>query len=179
MVQEGHQRTIVLRYVLLGLLDAEPRYGYELKAVFEQFLGGTWPLNVGQVYTALARFEREGLVECQVVPQDATPDRKVYALTDAGRAEVRRWVTDPDVGPVSLRDPFFLKIAVLSLSGQNPRELLDRKREEHLSALADLGRLQGDPNLHPATSLLLEGAMLRLEADLKWLDTCEDRLKGA
>ena len=43
----------MLRFVLLGLLDAEPRYGYELKAVFEQFLGGTWQLNIGQIYTTL------------------------------------------------------------------------------------------------------------------------------
>ncbi|MEY2434759.1 MAG: hypothetical protein QOC92_4484 [Acidimicrobiaceae bacterium] len=168
----------MLRFVLLGLLDAEPRYGYELKAVFEQFLGGTWPLNIGQVYTALARLEKEGLVECQVVPQDLLPDRKVYALTEAGRAELREWAEKPDTGPVSLRDEFFLKIAVRSLTGESPRELISLQRAEHLSALAELGRLQHEPNLHPATGLLLEGAMLRLEADLKWLDVCEDRLKA-
>jgi DNA-binding PadR family transcriptional regulator len=168
----------MLRFVLLGLLDAEPRYGYELKAVFEQFLGGTWPLNIGQVYTALARLEKEGLVECQVVPQDLLPDRKVYALTEAGRTELREWADKPDTGPVSLRDAFFLKIAVRSLTGESPRELINLQRAEHLSALAELGRLQHEPNLHPATGLLLEGAMLRLEADLKWLDLCEDRLKA-
>ena len=168
---------VMLKFVLLGLLDAEPRYGYELKAVFEQFLGGTWPLNIGQVYTALARLEKEGLVECQVVPQDLLPDRKVYALTDKGRQELREWLDRPDTGPVSLRDSFFLKIALASLDGERPRELINRQRQEHLSALAELGRLQGEPKLHPATELLLEGAMLRLEADLKWLDVCEDRLK--
>jgi DNA-binding PadR family transcriptional regulator len=170
----------VLKFVLLGLLDAEPRYGYELKAVFEQFLGGTWPLNIGQVYTALSRFERAGLVECQVVPQDAVPDRKVYALTASGRAELHTWLDEPDVGPVSLRDAFFLKIAVRSLNGDDSaaRELIRRQREEHHSALADLGELQGEPDVHPATALLLEGAMLRLEADLRWLDVCEERLKG-
>jgi hypothetical protein len=78
---------------------------------------------------------------------------------------------------VSLRDAFFLKIAIRSLNGESPRELINRQREEHLSSLAELGRLQHEPNLHPATGLLLEGAMLRLEADLKWLDLCEDRLK--
>jgi DNA-binding PadR family transcriptional regulator len=167
----------VLKFVLLGLLDAEPRYGYELKAVFEQFLGGTWPLNIGQVYTALGRLEREGLVECQVVPQDLLPDRKVYALTDAGRAELRAWVEHPDTGPVNLRDSFFLKIAVRSINGASARGLITRQREQHLGALAELGRLTKDPDLHPATGLLLEGAMLRLEADLKWLDVCEERLK--
>ena len=167
----------MLKFVLLGLLDAEPRYGYELKAVFEQFLGGTWPLNIGQVYTALSRMERDGLVECQVVPQDLLPDRKVYALTEKGRTELRAWLAEPDTGPVSLRDEFFLKIAIASLNDEHPREVITRQRTEHLSALAELGRLQQDPNLNPATELLLEGAMLRLEADLKWLDACEERLK--
>jgi DNA-binding PadR family transcriptional regulator len=170
---------VMLKFVLLGLLDAEPRYGYELKAVFEQFLGGTWPLNIGQVYTALARLEKEGLVECQVVPQDLLPDRKVYALTEKGRADLRDWLDKPDTGPVSLRDSFFLKIAIASLNGDRPHDLINRQREQHLTALAELGRLQHDPNLHPATGLLLEGALLRLEADLKWLDVCEERVKNS
>jgi len=168
----------VLKFVLLGLLDAEPRHGYELKAVFEQFVGGTWPLNIGQVYTNLTRLEKDGLVECQVVPQDQLPDRKVYALTDAGRAELARWADAPEEGPVRLRDELFLKIAVRSItSSGSAGELIAVQRDAHLRTLAQLTRLQHDPGLHPATALLLEGAMLRLEADLKWLDVAEDRLK--
>ena len=77
-----------------------------------------------------------------------------------------------------LRDEFFLKVAVRSLTdGASAAELIHGQRAAHLDSLAEMSRLQGDPDLHPATELLLEGAMLRLEADLKWLDTCEDRLK--
>jgi len=169
----------VLKFVLLGLLDAEPRYGYELKAVFEHFLGGTWPLNIGQVYTTLARLERDGLVEAEVVPQDLAPDRKVYALTAAGRVELDRWATEPERGPVRLRDELFLKVAVRSLTdGAAAAGLIHDQRAAHLDALAEIGRLQHDPGLHPSTALLLEGAMLRLEADLRWLDVAESRLKG-
>jgi DNA-binding PadR family transcriptional regulator len=168
----------VLKYVLLGLLDAEPRYGYELKAVFEQFLGGTWPLNVAQVYTTLTRLEREGLVEAEVVPQDQAPDRKVFGLTDAGRAELERWGSEPERGPVRLRDELFLKVAVRSLTdGPGAATLIRAQRSAHLDALAEMGRLQHDPGLHPSTALLLEAAMLRLEADLRWLDVAESRLK--
>jgi DNA-binding PadR family transcriptional regulator len=168
----------VLRFVLLGLLDAEPRYGYELKAVFETFLGGTWPLNIGQVYTTLARLEKDGLVEAEVVPQDLLPDRKVYALTDEGRAELDAWATAPARGPVRLRDEFFLKIAVRSLTDTAAAAaLIHAQRAAHLDALAELSSAQDDAGLHPSTALLLEGAMLRLEADLKWLDVAESRLK--
>ncbi len=168
----------MLRYVLLGLLDAEPRYGYELKAVFEQFLGGTWPLNIGQIYTSLTRLEDDGLVRAQLVPQDSTPDRKVYELTARGRKELRAWANTITDEPVKLRDELFLKVAVLSLKdGPAARDVIHRQRIAHLARLADLGALQDDPEHHPATGLLLEAAMLRTEAELKWLDAVEDRLK--
>jgi DNA-binding PadR family transcriptional regulator len=168
----------VLKFVLLGLLDAEPRYGYELKAVFEGFLGGTWPLNIGQVYTTLTRLERDGLVEASVVPQDAAPDRKVFALTTAGKAELDRWASEPERGPVRLRDELFLKVAVRSITdGAAAAELIHAQRAAHLDALAEMTRLQRDPGLHPSTALLLEGAMFRLEADLRWLEVAESRLK--
>lgn len=168
----------MLRFVLLGLLSAEPRYGYELKAVFEAFLGGTWPLNIGQVYTALARLEREGLVECQVVPQDQAPDRKVFSLTPLGHEELGRWVEGTEEAPVRLRDEFFLRILVRSLTDSSGAvAVLRAQRRRHLEALRDLTRRRDDPALHPATALLVEAAVLRVEADLTWMDTCEDRLK--
>lgn len=168
----------MLRQVLLGLVDAEPRYGYELKAVFEAFLGGTWPLNPGQVYTTLARLEKDGLVAAEVVPQDGVPDRKVYELTKAGRAELRGWFDAVDDGPVRLRDELFLKIAVRSLTDPvAASELIARQRAAHLDALAEIQSATSDASTHPTTALLLEGAMLRLEADLEWLDVAESRLK--
>lgn len=167
----------MLRFVLLGLLDAEPRYGYELKAVFEQFLGGTWQLNIGQIYTTLGKLEADGLVAAQVVPQDGNPDRKVYELTRAGRAALAEWAGAADDGPVRLREELFLKVAVLSLTDSGrARALIHEQRTAHLATLAGLNdQLAGAP--HPSTELLLEAAMLRLEADLRWLDLAEDRLK--
>ena len=52
-----------VRLGLLALLDEQPMYGAQLRAEFEARTGGTWPLNIGQVYTTLARLERDGLVE--------------------------------------------------------------------------------------------------------------------
>ncbi|MBA2607433.1 MAG: PadR family transcriptional regulator [Actinobacteria bacterium] len=168
----------MLRYVLLGLLDAEPRYGYELKAVFEQFLGGTWPLNIGQIYTSLAHLEEEGLVRSQVVPQGSAPDRKVYEVTAKGRKALSAWTSTITDEPVRLRDELFLKVSVLSLkNGPATRELIHQQRIAILSRLRDLAELQDLPENHPATELLLEAAMLRTEADLKWLDAVEARLK--
>jgi DNA-binding PadR family transcriptional regulator len=168
----------VLKFLLLALLSGQPRYGYDLKSVFEEFLGGTWPLNIGQVYITLSRLEADGLVECELVPQDLLPDRKVYSLTPAGEAELIRWADEPSEGPIRLRDDFFLKVLARSIIDDGDvRELITKQRRNHLRALAELAKLRSDTSIHPATALLLDGAALRAEADLKWLDLCEHRLK--
>lgn len=168
----------MLRYVLLGLLESEPCYGYELKAVFENFLGGTWQLNTGQIYSSLGKLESDGLVRAQTVPQDGAPDRKVYEVTAKGRKELGAWTSAVSDEPLRLRDELFLKVAVLSLKdGKAAKDLIHRQRVTHLSRLAELGEMQDDPEQHPATGLLLEAAMLRTEAELKWLEAVESRLK--
>jgi DNA-binding PadR family transcriptional regulator len=168
----------MLRYLLLGLLAERPRYGYDLRKLFEQFLGGTWPLNVGQVYTTLARLEADGWIQCEVVEQELLPDRKVYSLTEEGEAQLDRWANEPVEGPIRLRDEFFLRVLVRSrIDDGDPRILIARQRRNHLVALAELMQLRNDPGLEPATALLLDGAALRAEADLKWLELCEERFK--
>ncbi|MCU1460251.1 MAG: PadR family transcriptional regulator [Acidimicrobiales bacterium] len=168
----------MLKFVLLGLLAGEPRHGYDLKGVFEQLLGGTWPLNIAQVYTALGKLEGEGLITCEVVPQGNVPDRKVYSLTPVGREELDAWMSEPAEGPVRLRDELFMKVLVqVSIEGGDPLGLIARQRQASMRALARLGRAQAEAGLEAATSLLLEGAALRIEADLKWLERCEERLR--
>ena len=46
-----------IRHSLLALLQDKPRYGYQLRVEFEDRTGSAWPLNIGQVYTTLARLE--------------------------------------------------------------------------------------------------------------------------
>jgi len=165
----------VLKFVLLGLLAERPRHGYDLKSVFEHLLGGTWPLNIAQIYTALAGLEREGLVECEVVPQDQVPDRKVYSLTEKGAKQLDEWVESPVVGPVRLRDELVLKVLVHALvGGGDASALIWQQRQTAMRQMAELTRLRSSSGLHPATALLVEAAVLRLEADLKWLDICEE-----
>jgi DNA-binding PadR family transcriptional regulator len=169
----------VLKFVLLGLLAERPRHGYDLKTVFEELLGGTWPLNIAQVYTALNGLEREGLVSCEVVPQDQVPDRKVYSVTEKGAKELDEWMSRAVEGPVRLRDEFVLKVLVRTLVGEGETSaLIWQQRQMAVQHLAELTRLRTNTDLHPATALLLDAAALRVEADLKWLDICEEREAG-
>ena len=100
---------MAIRHGLLALLDEGPAYGYQLKAAFEERTGGTWPLNIGQVYTTLARAERDGLVAQLDVADDG---KVVYEITDAGRREVAAWFASPVRRDAPARDELTIKLAV-------------------------------------------------------------------
>jgi DNA-binding PadR family transcriptional regulator len=168
----------MLKHTLLGLLVQEPRHGYDLKSTFETLLGGTWPLNIGQVYTTLNRLERDGLVECERVTQDLLPDKKVYATTEAGRQELDRWLDEPITDSIRLKDEFFIKLLVHQLvDSKDVMSLIWKQRQVYMQKMAQLTSLLSDTSLDPATILLIEGAILHVNADLHWLELCEERLK--
>ena len=167
----------MLKYLLLGLLHQQPRHGYDLRRVFEELLGGTWPLNIAQVYTALSALERDGLVVCDVVRQDAVPDRKVYSLSEVGEKELRRWLEEPGRPVVQLRDEMVHKVLVAALVGDDSvTQLIVEQRELTMRSLAELVQARDDDDIPVPTELLLDAAILRLEGDLKWLELCERRL---
>ena len=166
----------MLKYLLLALLAERPRHGYELKGDFEELLGGTWLLNIGQIYLTLGRLEEDGLIVAEVVHQELLPDRKVFALTEIGRKELVRWTEEGAGEAIKVREELYFKVLAQGLSGGDIEALIWRQRESLVKAMAELGRLR-DSESRGATALLLEGAILRLEADLKWLDICETRAK--
>jgi DNA-binding PadR family transcriptional regulator len=168
-----------VREVLLALLQKEPSHGYELKSAIESLFGGVWPdVNVGQVYSTLARLERMGLVRSATVAQGGRPDKKVYELTATGRDELRRWVDDL-VPAVRVRDTFFSKLVLAWKTGlADPIELIDRQRRAHLLRLRELGELAPTANGLVAR-LAVEAAMLHVQADLQVLDSCEAAVGGA
>ncbi len=165
-----------MKFPILALLVASPAHGYELKQQLEGHFGAALPpLNTGQIYTALARLERDGLVEGDAVAEDSR-NKRVYRATEAGRAAVDDWVAQPSQG-TRLRDEFFMKLILAGRTGiAPPAALIERQRAEYLQALRDLDRLAAAAGGDPAQALLIEGAALHLEADLKWLALCEQRL---
>jgi len=168
-----------MRYAFLALLARQPAHGYELKQALENAFGPLWPpLNAGQIYTTLARLERDGLVQSHDVPQAGRPGKRVYELTPQGRQALQVWVAESTTGP-RLKDEFFMKVILARLSGvAQPPALIERQRREYLQSLRDLDNLAASlpPDGDPAAALFIEGAILRLQADLKWLDLCEERL---
>lgn len=168
----------MIKHTLLGLLNDGERHGWDLRASFELLLADTWPLNDGQVYTTLGRLERDGLVTSHTVEQRDRPDRRMYRITTAGRDELRRWLSETPTTAPLLKDELFLKVLVQAVTGTgDPDVLLHHQRQHLVNALAGLTRRRTEPGTPPATALLLDGAILRVEADLKWLDEVEHRLR--
>jgi DNA-binding PadR family transcriptional regulator len=166
-----------MRFPLLALLADGPAHGSDLKRRLEEGFGSALPpVNAGQIYTTLARLERDGLVEAERVAQNGRPNKRVYELTADGRDAVAGWVVEPTAG-TRLKDEFFTTLVVAGATGlADPRELIDRQRAEYLRALRGVEDLARRENGSATAALLYEGAALHLEADLKWLALCERRM---
>jgi DNA-binding PadR family transcriptional regulator len=166
-----------MRFPLLALLATGPAHGYELKTQLEQRFGAVLPpLNAGQIYTTLSRLERDGLVDDDAVAQNGRPNKRVYRLTERGQSELEGWVAD-STPQTRLKDDFFIKLVLARAAGiADPVELIDRQRTAYLQALRDLDDVAAQAGGDEIAALLVEGAALHLEADLKWLDRCEEQL---
>jgi DNA-binding PadR family transcriptional regulator len=79
---------------MLGLLAEEPASGYDLARRFQEALGSVWPAQHPQIYAELARLSAAGLIE---VDSHGPRRRTAYRITEAGLAEVRRWLTEQEV----------------------------------------------------------------------------------
>jgi DNA-binding PadR family transcriptional regulator len=167
-----------MRELFLALLAGDGVHGYELKQSLEQEFGELLPaLNAGQIYSTLARLERDGLVVGKSVEGDSRRKR-VYELTEEGRAALDRWIASPVPG-TRLKDEFFMKFAVLASAGlADPRALIDGQRREYMQSLRDLDAVLAANGKGAAAELLVEGALLHLKADLEWLELIEDRMSA-
>ncbi len=139
--------------------------------------GGVKP---AQIYTTLERLERDGLVACiSELGEDKAPERRIYALTDAGRAALRAWFAT-GVTPNPQRDAFFVKLMVALACGEaDPLRLIQLQRAHLYQEMHDLitHREACDPQTEMAQILLFEKAIMHLEADLRWLEIAEQRLE--
>jgi DNA-binding PadR family transcriptional regulator len=163
----------VVREVLLALLAQEPAHGYELRARLQLALGPlAEALNAGQVYVTLGRLEKAGLVSSERVGQADRPDRKVYELTPTGRARVLEWLDDTS-WPKPAPAEFHLKLVAAAAAGlADPVRIVDSQRHALLEGLAAAQRAALAEPSESVAGLLLEGVVLRLQADVRWLEAC-------
>ncbi len=166
-----------LPHAILGLLAHEPLTGYDLKRRwFDQALRYFWPADQAQIYRTLDGLLAQGLVDVQVEPGTDRPSRKVYSPTAAGRAELRRWLTTPQLLP-TVRDPLLVQLfCAADLAEQELQRLLTGQRAAHQTRLSEyqeiLTRLSPLPSSRRQRLwlLTLENGIRREQAYLDWLD---------
>jgi len=171
-----------VRNALLGLLAQKPRHGYELHAAFEAVVGdGAWEVKPAQVYTTLDRLEEAGLVERESdLGEGEEPARRIYNLTPQGEETLHEWLST-GVPAGHQRDEFYVKLMVaLASHGADPLRLLQIQRATLFQELHDstARRDHLDQLRELAQILLLDKAIMHLEADLRWLDMIEARLES-
>jgi DNA-binding PadR family transcriptional regulator len=168
--------------VLLGILAGGPAHGYDLKRLHDERFPSARPLAYGQVYSTLARLDRDGLVETVETAQEAGPERTVFALTPEGRQALADWLGEVET-PGSYAADELLRKTVSALhagagAGPGAQDFLHRQRDAHLGAMRVLTReLAAAPDV--GTRIALDHAIAHLDADLRWMEQTRDRVAGS
>jgi DNA-binding PadR family transcriptional regulator len=161
-------------HTLLGLLETGPRHGYDLKRTFDDTFGHDRPLHYGQVYSTMSRLLKNGLVEVDGVEAGGGPERKRYAITEAGVTDVANWLAQPEKPEPYLQSTLYTKIVLSLLTGRSAADLLDTQRAEHLRLMRELTARKQEGDL--ADQLICDHALFHLDADLRWLELTAARL---
>ncbi|MFF2652115.1 PadR family transcriptional regulator [Streptomyces sp. NPDC058045] len=163
-----------ISHTLLGLLEAGPRHGYDLKRAFDERFGHDRPLHYGQVYSTMSRLLKHGLVEVDGVEAGGGPERKRYAITDAGVTDVNEWLATPEKPEPYLQSTLYTKIVLALLTERDAAGILDTQRSEHLRLMRILTDRKRKGDL--ADQLICDHALFHLDADLRWLEVTAARL---
>ena len=160
---------------LLGLLEPQASHGYELKREYDSlFADNGRRLSFGQLYTTLARLERDGHIVVDGAEPGEGPERKRYAITPDGVTRLERWLAEPERPEPMLQATLFVKVVLALLSDRPAAQYLDAQRVAHLDRMRELTAMRKAGPLRRA--LLADYGLFHLEADLRWIDVTAARL---
>jgi PadR family transcriptional regulator, regulatory protein AphA len=125
-ILEGYDDRVSLRHAALGLLAKGPASGYDLLKTFKSTMHPVWPATQSQLYGELNKLAAAGFTTASAV---GARGRKEYAITDAGRAELHRWMTSPDEDPPQ-RSAVLLRVFLLG-------ELTPSEARQYIESLRD------------------------------------------
>lgn len=162
-------------YILLGFLETTPNYGYELKKQYDKFFGKEKPILTGQIYSTLARLERDKKVkELNDKTLSGGPERVKYEITRRGQAELEAWLNSPEAPSATLQAIVYIKTVIALLRDGDAAPYLDNQRRAHIARMRELTDKRRDAFV--ADKLLIDHALFHIEADLRWIDLTSSRL---
>lgn len=166
---------MTVSYAMLGLIEEAARHGYDLKQSYDRRFGDAKPIRFGQVYRTLAQLVRDGRAEVVGVEPGAGPDRKRYAITPEGVADLDRWLAEPEDPQPQLQNVLFTKVVLALVSGRSAERFLDAQRARHMAAMRRLTASRRESRV-ARESLLADYQLFHIEADLRWIDHAAGRL---
>jgi PadR family transcriptional regulator AphA len=113
-----------LRHAVLGLLADEPSSGYQLTQRFERSLSHAWHASHSQIYPELGKLQEAGMVE---VVAEGARNRKTWGITDAGRAELRRWLMETEPNRAQRSEPLLRGFLIFLLAPEDRRPVLEQE----------------------------------------------------
>jgi len=173
-----------LPHAILGFLQEQPLTGYDLKTqCFDVSVANFWPADQAQIYRTLDRLEEQGWATSELEIQRERPNRKVYRITEAGRAELLRWLAAPQPLPVH-REPFLVQLYFAAeLPDETILSLLEGQVAAHEAQLRAYDEVPLPPLDDAGTDRALALARLTLEVGLRsermYLDWLRDAIEHA
>ena len=165
-----------VREAVLALLARGPAHGYQLKIDYER-LTRSKPVNVGQIYQTLERLQRDGLVERE--PCDQSERRIAYHATPSGRASAYEFLLDASAPHHGDRSEVAAKVLLaVEIPDFDAVAVIDAQRSALIHSVQAARRQSRGREMSVVERLGVEAELAVTEAELRWLDLCEDELKG-
>lgn len=163
------------QFALLGLISTEPTYGYELKKLYDCLFGGDKPILPGQLYAVLGRLARDAAIE-KVADTGASagPERTRYAVTDLGNERLLAWLDQPEPPAPTLQATLYMKVVLALMIHGDAAPFLRAQKSAHIARMRELIARRREANL--AERILLDNAIVHIEADIRWMDMTASRL---
>lgn len=164
------------RFALLGMLSIEPMSGYDIRKNIEASVAHFWSESYGQIYPMLKGLAAEGLLTVRSADHGAR-NRRVYAITSAGRAALQHWVSEP-AGREVVRNELLLKLFFArNASRQTSARHLAEYRASQQSELRRFQAMEREltrehprhPDL-PYWLITLRFGIRQSEAGVRWAD---------
>jgi len=171
---------MALVHTILTVLCEHPASGYDLSKQFEETVSCYWKASQQQIYRELGKMEEKGWVAFELVTQAGKPDKKIYAITAAGKQELRRWYQE-HTEPTPIREDLLVKV----LGGAHlPNDILiqelERRRQVHQAQLTAYQAMEAQYQSLPNPPVQEQYRYLTLRRGIRyeqdWIDWCDEVL---
>ena len=171
---------MALAHTILTVLSERPSSGYDISKRFEESVSCYWKASQQQIYRELGKMEKQGWVDFDLIPQTGKPDKKIYAITEAGRQELERWYPEP-TEPAPIREDLLVKVlGGAHLPNATLIQEIQRRRQVHLEQLLTYQAMEACYKADPNPSLQGQYRYLTLRRGLRyeqdWIDWCDEVL---